>query len=147
MPQRGHEVDLEVPVQLIAEQVGDDNRPGIERLDRRAQCPLVDLEDANGCRRDVEPALSRGVDKQSRGDPGKQVGPFLISDHVHTGCACGLGDEPGRCCLPVRSRQKDTAVRQIAGQAREQPVIEPVGDAAREGSAAAAAKCAAHVTD
>ena len=118
-PPVGDRLELAVAVELVAEEVGQQHRPGTQLGDDAVEPELVDLEEA---------LVALCVHERGRHAAG-HVRPGAVVDEPHAAAAEDRRDHRGRRRLPVRRADDRAAAGQARGQladrarlhAKEQP--------------------------
>jgi hypothetical protein len=135
-PAVGDDLELAVAVELVAEQVGEEEQPGLELLRDAREPSLVDLEQA-----ELAP-LASGVE-QRRGHPPGHVRSGAVVHHG-TPVALEAGRDHGRGGgLPVGGREQHGAGLELGGHSPHRPGGDPEQHPAGRGGAAGAAAAAA----
>ena len=136
-PALGHELELPVAVELVAEQVAEEDRARAHATRDLRQCSLVDLEQAE---------LGTVSVEQGRRDTRDE-----ICSRAVPGQSGSAGEDPRQHCarrrLAVRRRHECSPLRQSGGKASQRGGIEPPEQLAGQRRAAASSGKARKTSD
>ena len=144
-PAVGDRVELAVAVELVAEQVGEQQRARLQLVDHRPEPELVDLEQPEVAV-ELAPAAARGG-RQGGGDATRHVRAGAVVDETRAGALEDRRHHRGRRRLAVGGRDHDAAVLQPPGQQPDGVRLEAREQLARQRGAAAAAGAAGERAD
>ena len=133
-PPLGDRLELPVAVELIAEEVGEQQRARAQLRRDAIEPELVDLEQADV---PVDPAAAGGVEQRA-GHPAGHVRPLHVVHHAPVRAREDRGHDRGGRRLAVRRRDRRAAVRQPGGERRDRVRLQAQQHLAGQRGAAAA---------
>src|ERR1700682_4152911 len=136
----GRRFQLAVAVELVAKEIGNDDRAGRDLLDESRQAGLVDLEETDRRRHGAAPA---GLVHDRGRHAENQVRPSLVGDGRMALRLEDMSQQRGGRRLAIGSGDHDGSVGQGARQLGEDFWVDPARDIAGERRATAATQAAA----
>ena len=124
-PLAGDRVQLAVAVELVPEKVVEQDHPGLEPVDDRAEGRLVRLDDADVADRLAAPGGLLGEGRRHAPD---QVGSGAVVDYTGAVGLEHVGNHPGRRGLAVGAGDDDHAAIQTPADLAQDVGIDEIGD-------------------